>query len=771
MQASALLFLLSLFSSTQHVSAANDGVVGFGIDLYPDLCCQTCRDSLSTLYLSCTTFPNNNASSMDSSGMKKRHDDGEPMANMPMTSDECRTSNLPWLQTMAYCIQQNCNAVGFGTVEQAKCFSKEAVSGAAKPTLQESIPTKVPTVELARDAVWLNATSLVNSELYYATYGTYAEFGRSENYHTKYSVALIILVIGSVLACGIINQVIAISPGFQKQIQTSRIWSKFRQHLFLPALVGSRHLQPLPGKLGYVPSRILSINIGIYVILNIVFSSVSFGSFQPNIAFFSWQFEICEYIGNRTGTLSLVNTAIAILFAGRNNLLIGLTGWSQTTFLTLHRWSARVATAQAIVHSVVYTAAYWEPGYTGAAAYAAQAAMPFYWWGIVATLAYALAVSLAILPLRMKAYDTFLLIHIGLAILALVGCWYHLVPHFGLDYGYQVWLYIAFAFWSADRFARLVRLAYYNRFGSSEAIVEEIPGCDIVQVTVFPRVSWGFGPGQHSLLYIPWIGAGKFWESHPFSIARWTHGESSLVTASETHGLSDVNSDQDIKMEDTSVQVSSRTSVLASGTQNRASIQFLLRGHTGMTADLRKHMSLYSYGPSMDVAVYNEGPYAGHRTTLQPFQLADTILCLVGGIGITHALGFIQEFASINSQRGEGIRSRSKIMRKAKRLILAWSAREMPLIEHVRQNFLIDSEGTEYSFWCTDRDFSATKGEKITAGRMDISSVVRSSVETGHQTTVLVCGPGGMADEARQQVISCVRDGFRVDLVEESFCW
>lgn len=193
-----------------------------------------------------------------------------------------------------------------------------------------------------------------------------------------FRVALILLVIGSVLACGITNQLITSSPGVQKQIQSSRILSKLRQYLFLPALVGSRHLQPLPGRVGYVPSRMLSINIGIYIILNIIFSSISFHTFQPNIAFFSWQFEICEYVGNRTGTLSLVNTAIAILFAGRNNLLISLTGWSQTTFLTLHRWSARVATAQAIVHSVVYTIAYWEPGYAGATAYAAQAAMPFY---------------------------------------------------------------------------------------------------------------------------------------------------------------------------------------------------------------------------------------------------------------------------------------------------------------------------------------------------------------------------------------------------------
>lgn len=122
----------------------------------------------------------------------------------------------------------------------------------------------------------------------------------------------------------------------------------------------------------------LSINIGIYIILNIIFSSVSFSSFQPNTAFLSWQFEMCEYVGNRTGTLSLVNTAIAILFAGRNNLLINLTGWSQTTFLALHRWSARVATVQAVAHSIAYTAAYFEPGYAGAAAYAAQAAMPFY---------------------------------------------------------------------------------------------------------------------------------------------------------------------------------------------------------------------------------------------------------------------------------------------------------------------------------------------------------------------------------------------------------
>jgi hypothetical protein len=70
--------------------------------------------------------------------------------------------------------------------------------------------------------------------------------------------------------------------------------------------------------------------------------------------------------------------SIAILFVGRNNLLIALTGWSQMTFMTLHRWTARVAALQAVVHSICYTLAYFDPGYEGASAYAAKAAEPFY---------------------------------------------------------------------------------------------------------------------------------------------------------------------------------------------------------------------------------------------------------------------------------------------------------------------------------------------------------------------------------------------------------
>jgi hypothetical protein len=55
-----------------------------------------------------------------------------------------------------------------------------------------------------------------------------------------------------------------------------------------------------------------------------------------------------------------------------------LTGWNQTTFLILHRWSARVATVQAVVHSIVYTLQAFYPPTGSAAAFAAKAAEPYY---------------------------------------------------------------------------------------------------------------------------------------------------------------------------------------------------------------------------------------------------------------------------------------------------------------------------------------------------------------------------------------------------------
>lgn len=123
-------------------------------------------------------------------------------------------------------------------------------------------------------------------------------------------------------------------------------------------------------------------------------------------------------------------------------------------------------------------------------------------------------------------------------------------------------------------------------------------------------------------------------------------------------------------------------------------------------------------------------------------------------------------------------------MTRATRFILAWCAHESALLDHVQDRFLVPAaqiDGLDYQFWCTGLEGGAGKvqGEqepvfgrvKVTSGRMDVASVVRSSVEVGRLTTVVVCGPGSMADEANRAVVQAVHDGFHVDSIEESFKW
>jgi len=65
--------------------------------------------------------------------------------------------------------------------------------------------------------------------------------------------------------------------------------------------------------------------------------------------------QLWRYLADRTGVLAIANMTLLWAFAMRNNVLIWLTGWSFATFNQFHRWVARVATIEAILHSIGYT--------------------------------------------------------------------------------------------------------------------------------------------------------------------------------------------------------------------------------------------------------------------------------------------------------------------------------------------------------------------------------------------------------------------------------
>lgn len=580
------------------------------------------------------------------------------------------------------------------------------------------------------------------------------------------------------------------------QFFTSHFLSEARGLLFqlqsyvvLPALWSKRHSQPLSYRLGYLPSRAMTIWITLYIGLNVLASSVPFRSVQPNTWFTNRSTEMVAYVGNRAGVLSFANMALAILFSGRNNPLLYFSSWDQTTQIIFHRWSARVAIVQAVIHSIVYTADYCY--LKGDNVYYAEAAKPYFWWGIIATTAMGLMMGLSALPLRSYAYEIFLVSHIILAIISLVGSWYHVDLRYTKKWGYEVWLYIAFAFWAFDRLTRFARVVYNTIVQRPVARLELVPGTNVAMMTILLKKPSKAGIGQHTYVYFPSFG--KAWESHPFTICGWDDQpfkRSANTSTSDLEASGATTPNQEVKNDAATTTRQARSST---STDERYYVQCLFRSHAGMTAQI--HAKLLANSP-LHMPVAFEGFYGGHSTSHYVLKQADIVLCVAGGVGITYASGFARQFAR---ERVLASTSRSqKVVARCQKFVLAWSVREQGLLDHVKRRLLpnldardLDDGSMAYKFWVTGQSTAAdsapssevTKdetrvgvadGEELVqqqTGRMCVADVVDSVMTPKKRIVVLVCGPGSLSDDVRMEVTKCSRAGYVVHLIEESFSW
>ncbi|KAH7309291.1 ferric reductase like transmembrane component-domain-containing protein [Rhexocercosporidium sp. MPI-PUGE-AT-0058] len=744
--------------------AVKHGTIGMGITMYKPVCAYACYDSLSALWLNCTTFASasDDMAGMEGMDMKllKRMDMGEePEAT---TSMECVASNMPWLQTLAYCLKDRCGIDGVGENKIAKAYSTLSMSDTA--VYSEMLPAEAPTTMLEADAMWLNETSLVNYDMYFSNRQTLQEFEYQEDTHVQLSVALVAITVGVALLAGMYMKFSSKSLGNLTPVGVSKF-------LLLPALFNGKHQAPLAGNIGYAPSRLLSLVIFVYTFLNLIFSCVPYKSVFPQTSsawFSDSKTEISTYVTNRTGVLSFANIAISILFAGRNNPLIWVTGLSQTTCLAFHRWAARVATVQAVVHSIIYT--YLDFWSGGSAKYYANVKLPYYWWGIIGTIFLCLAITFSILPIRRFQYEIFLVTHIIMVIIALVGCWYHVVLRFTYNWGYEVWLYIAFAIWGFERLSRMAIVVYRNMVGgtATQAVAELTPGGTFMKITVYPSKGWNFKPGQHAFLYFP--STGRFWENHPFSIAGWDSGSTTSMSTSNTNVqhesgvVSHKDVEKDLQISTAPLDSDSTSSQAAShslpsthtvraqhhASLSRPSITFLIRPMKGLTSSVHRDLT-----PTPNELTYLsltlEGPY-GHAIDLSH---ADSILCIGGGIGITALLSYVQFFVEARRTASSSI--------KASRLVLAWSYREREFASIVRSMLPVDARalGVEFLWTCTGSDAGVKGEEGVGVGRLNIGAVLTEEVGSVKRLAVLVCAPGGLADGVRREVVRLHGEGGR----------
>lgn len=538
--------------------------------------------------------------------------------------------------------------------------------------------------------------------------------------------------------------------------------------------------------------------------------------------------QLWRYISDRTGIISYANLPFLWLFAGRNNVFLSLTPYSYSTFNTFHRHVARIATLEALIHSIGYTVME-----VSSDDLAVQWQEQYWYTGGIATIAMgllALPFGLSSLFIRRRAYEIFLLLHIALGVLVIVGLFYH-TAIFNGEYDGYLWPLVAI--WSFDRLARVARLAYCNvrvfagakRIGATRITSTTVcyhQDAHLLELRIIPSGSVKPAAGQHYFVYQR--NGWKLWENHPFTLASWSELRDLANGGNDAStGLSKVISKGAAEVKDIAVTSSSSGTSSPTNTPGNCSkeivaaapiatvsssseegLTFLVRPYDSWT---RRLQTLCQRSTSLDHTITTtlaiEGPY-GHRAPLHHFQ---SVVFVIGGSGITAALPYLQEFLVHHRRprQASGHSSDNMAIRRTatEKVTLIWSTRQEAMITEVvnreLRSLLTVPEGlARCHFHVTGpepiADSLRLKTELANASigpgsgdstknhvyvqhsRPDVNALILEAADSsavGEKVAVFVCGPAGMADGARGAVHTFLKrmDKPMIDVkyFEESF--
>ncbi|KAK2747992.1 hypothetical protein FQN57_001583 [Myotisia sp. PD_48] len=698
-----ILALLSLAICT--LPGPTFAFIGLGIEMYHPSCAFACRAAIASAPLSCST-----------------HGEGEH--SKAQTTPDCRAGNTPFLTTLAWCMNSTCDPSTVSTWQLEKYWREKATGGVTvlpKWSYVEAIHqvANPPSREWEGDAHnTLNFTAIVPHHSWESQKLTLEYFEYQESAHAKYGLILLIVGMGIPIVMTLLGYV---------PYMTS-VLDRLKPNFIYPSTVGKYHIQSLPYLLGNPPTMGQGIYILIFFILNVVLSAIDYSATQPNTMFDTTYQEIMGYISCRTGVIAFALAPLVILFSGRNNILLWVTNWSHSTYMLLHRWVARIFTIQVIVHSIVELVLYIDKG-----TYEEELVTGYWIWGCVATVACSAMLIFSLLWVRRLSYEFFVTLHILLAIFVLVGSWYHVELLFKRRWGYELWLYAAFAVWGFDWIIRGLRIA---KAGFRRAKIVEVSE-GYVRMDI-EGIRWTAQPGYHAYIHFPTLSPWAPWQSHPFSVIPTSMlylGDGSETEVSRTSAdENDETISRDIEKAEMADRANTNASAIHQTTTRKrsktapyttAGTSFYIRKSAGITKRLKQHARL---------PTFLDGPYRG--SPAKDILACDRVLLIGGGVGITGLLPFV------------GAHTNVKLFWSMKECA-AGIAKDLQLVTEVVEN-----------------DIRIGK-------RLDINGLLEEEAENcWKKVGVVVCGPGGLCDDVRAAVVRLGRETKCVfELEVYAFSW
>ena len=515
----------------------------------------------------------------------------------------------------------------------------------------------------------------------------------------------------------------------------SRDLSRFKSLIIHPATFGTHHREPVAG--GVVPTRGQSLYILLISLLNIILLVAPYTIHQPQASFLTKGRQLLSVIGNRAGVMAMGNVVALFVFSTRNSVLLYLTDWSYGTYLLLHRWLGYWA----VLHTVIHSAMLWAY-YVKAGTYSAEILRLYWIWGIVGTVAMCALIPFSLLWIRQKFYEFFIISHIALSLLFLVGYYYHIWYVYTYNWGYEIWMFAAAGIWALERLARLCRMAFQ---GSRTAVVTMVPGTDGEYVSIevdgkelksgvaylcFPTLSW------------------RFWETHPFSVSGATSGSrQSALRSPRSRSSSDSGPAPGADSEKGATVHTAASSTLddMGGRSPAGNTLFFARTRKGVTKALVAKVSAANDRP-VRMRVLIDGPYDHSGRVHAQIAQCGSILCIAGGVGITACLPIIRQ-------------------ERTKDAKLYWSSRKEGLIQALTPTLASLTNNV--------------KVETLVGERFDLESIILQTLLDNDDAkkgalAILVSGPPGLADDVRSKVTQVARSQTQSRpfvLVDEAFGW